>query len=170
MMAGGSVSVLGSFSPVAEFEHLVRDRLGGTVASQVVRRAPRLVCIAGDFTRYDVYAVRERRRSIDLVRYWFFGKELCGLETVASVMGRNVHRAAGRRCMGGHLSGLGRGGALAEPAVVMDEVLLGLGEGSNRVRRKQYFVQVAGQSELRTHPARPRAGGYTRAPSSPPLR
>lgn len=29
--------------------------------------APRLVCVAGDFTRYDAHAVREHRRSIDLV-------------------------------------------------------------------------------------------------------
>lgn len=52
----------------AEFEHLVRDRLGVTAASQVLWSGPRLICIAGDFTRYDVHAVREHRRSIDQVR------------------------------------------------------------------------------------------------------
>ncbi|CAM5658563.1 hypothetical protein SGRIM119S_02574 [Streptomyces griseorubiginosus] len=41
----------------AEFEHLVRDRLGVTAASQVLWSGPRLICIAGDFTRYDVHAV-----------------------------------------------------------------------------------------------------------------
>jgi hypothetical protein len=53
----------------AEFEHLVRDRLGGVAAAQVVWSGPRLIFIGGDFTRYDVHAVREHRRSIDLVRY-----------------------------------------------------------------------------------------------------
>ncbi len=49
-------------------ERLVRDRLGVTAASQVLWSGPHLICIAGDFTRYDVHAVREHRRSIDLVR------------------------------------------------------------------------------------------------------
>jgi hypothetical protein len=41
----------------AEIEHLVRDRLGMRAASQVLWSSPRLICIAGDFTRYDVHAV-----------------------------------------------------------------------------------------------------------------
>jgi RecB family endonuclease NucS len=49
-----------------EFEHLVRGRLGATSATHVLWSSPRLICIAGDFTRYDVHAVREHRRSIDL--------------------------------------------------------------------------------------------------------
>lgn len=56
--------------------------------------APRLICVAGDFTRYDAHAVREHRRSIDLVRHRYFGNDLIGLETVASVAG---HAATGRR-------------------------------------------------------------------------
>lgn len=71
----------------AEFEQLVRDWLGVTAASQVLWSGPRLICITGDFTRYDVHAVREHRRSIDLVRYRLFGSDLLGLETVASVSG-----------------------------------------------------------------------------------
>jgi hypothetical protein len=34
-----------------------------------------------------VHAVREHRGSIDLVRYRLFGRDLLGLETVASVSG-----------------------------------------------------------------------------------
>lgn len=79
----------------AEFEHLVRDRLGVTAAPQVLWSSPRLICAAGDFTRYDVHAVREHRRSIDLVRYRFFGSDLFGLETVASVSG-GMQRRRGR--------------------------------------------------------------------------
>ncbi|ATL32254.1 Transporter [Streptomyces formicae] len=69
------------------FQNLVRDRLGATAASQILWSAPRLVCVAGDFTRYDARAVREHRRSIDLVRYRYFGNDHFVLETVASVSG-----------------------------------------------------------------------------------
>jgi predicted transport protein len=122
----------------AEFQHLVRDRLGVTTAAQVLWSAPRLICVASDFTRYDVHAVREHRRSIDLVRYRFFGKDLLGLETVASVTGRTPapkqvrQRAAGLPPVRGH------SGVLAELAEAVDEVLLGLGDGVSRVQRKQY--------------------------------
>ncbi len=82
----------------AEFEHLVQGWLGAPAAAQVLWSSPRLICIAGDFTRYDVHAVREHRRSIDLVRYRLFGRDLLGLETVASVSGRSpaVRRARGQ--------------------------------------------------------------------------
>lgn len=52
---------------------LVRDRLGTAAASQILWSAPRLICVAGDFTRYDAHAVRQHRRSIDLVRYRYYG-------------------------------------------------------------------------------------------------
>ncbi|MFF3125901.1 transporter [Streptomyces sp. NPDC057908] len=121
----------------AEFEHLVRDRLGATSASQVLWTAPRLVCIAGDFTRYDVHAVREHRRSIDLVRYRLFGDDLLGLETVASVSGGTPVARRARRQAAGPVAVGGQSASLVELAYAVDEVLLGLG-GVNRVQRKQY--------------------------------
>lgn len=47
----------------AEFEGLVRGRLGAPAASQVLWSGPQLICVAGDFTRYDMHAVREHRRD-----------------------------------------------------------------------------------------------------------
>jgi predicted transport protein len=120
------------------FRNLVRDRLGVSAASQVLWSAPRLICVAGDFTRYDVHAVREHRRSIDLVRYRFFGKDLVGLETVASVTGRTPAAKRVRRRAAGLAPVRGQSGALAELAEAVDEVLLGLGDGVSRVQRKQY--------------------------------
>ncbi|WP_420719773.1 DUF5655 domain-containing protein [Streptomyces sp. NRRL WC-3618] len=117
------------------FRNLVRDRLGVSAASQVLWSAPRLICVAGDFTRYDGHAVREHRRSIDLVRYRLFGKDLIGLETVASVTGRTPAARRVRRSAAGLPPARGQGGALAE---AVDEVLLGLGDGVSRVQRKQY--------------------------------
>ncbi|MEU1820825.1 MULTISPECIES: hypothetical protein [Streptomyces] len=58
---------------------------------------PRLICLAEDFTRYDVHAIGEIQRTIDLVRYRYFGNDLLALESVPSVTGRGVrlrHRQA----------------------------------------------------------------------------
>ncbi|NEB89035.1 DUF91 domain-containing protein [Streptomyces anulatus] len=121
-----------------EFEHLVRGRLGATAASQILWSGPRLICIAGDYTRYDVHAVREHRRSIDLVRYRLFGSDLLGLETVASVSGGvPVSRRTKRPSIAQAASDV-RGAAMAELATAVDEALLGLGDGVNRVERKTY--------------------------------
>ncbi|TFI24997.1 DUF5655 domain-containing protein [Streptomyces sp. 4R-3d] len=122
----------------AEFEHLVRDQLGSTAASQVLWSGPRLICIAGDFTRYDAHAVREHRRSIDLVRYRFFGSDLIGLETVASVSGgMRVIRRARRQAVVRAAADV-QGASMVELADRVDEALLGLGDAVNRVEHKQY--------------------------------
>ncbi|MBZ6230267.1 DUF5655 domain-containing protein [Streptomyces olivaceus] len=122
----------------AEFEYLVRDRLGVTSASQVLWSGPRLICIAGDFTRYDVHAVREHRRSIDLVRYRLFGSDLLGLETVASASGgMQVARRARRQPVARAAADV-QDAAMRKLAGAVDEVLLGLGDGVNRVERKTY--------------------------------
>ncbi|MEV5985519.1 DUF5655 domain-containing protein [Streptomyces sp. NPDC052051] len=120
------------------FRNLVRDRLGLPAASQILWSAPRLICVAGDFTRYDAHAVREHRRSIDLVRYRYFGSDLIGLETVASVTGHAATVGRLSRRTAGIPSACDQGGALAQLAEAVDETLLGLGDGVTRVQRKQY--------------------------------
>ncbi|MGD3111336.1 DUF5655 domain-containing protein [Streptomyces sp. YGL11-2] len=120
------------------FRNLVRDRLGATAASQVVWSSPRLICVAGDFTRYDAHAVREHRRSIDLVRYRYFGSDHIGLETVASVAGHSATAKRVRRRAASLPPDRRQDGALAELAEATDEVLLGLGHDITRVQRQQY--------------------------------
>ncbi|MEU6965682.1 DUF5655 domain-containing protein [Streptomyces chrestomyceticus] len=123
----------------AEFGHLVRERLGAAAASQVRWSAPRLICVAGDFTRYDVHAVREHRRSIDLVRYRFYGERLVGLETVASVTGQTAGSgAARRRRMAERTRGHLAQGAMAELAAAVDETLLGLGQDITKTENRLY--------------------------------
>ncbi len=68
----------------AEFELLVLKRFGGSVADLIDWSAPRLICIAGDFTRYDSHAVEQMDRNIELVRYRQFGDELLLFELVNS--------------------------------------------------------------------------------------
>lgn len=120
------------------FEGLVRDRLGATAAAQVLWSVPRLICVAGDFTRYDAHAVREHRRSIDLVRYRYFGSDHFGLETVASVTGHSAEAKRVRRRAPGAQPVRQQGGAMTELAAAVDEVLVGLGDGVTRIQRKQY--------------------------------
>lgn len=122
----------------AEFERLVRDRFGATATSQIRWGGPRLICVAGDFTRYDVHAVREHRRSIDLVRYRLFGADLFGLETVASVSGGvQVTGRVRRQAVAQAADGI-KGAAMLELAGAVDEALLGLGDGVKRVELKTY--------------------------------
>jgi predicted transport protein len=65
-----------------EFQWLVMERLGQDVASSVDWSAPRLLCIAGDFTRYDEHAVKQIARNIELIRYRKFGDDLLMIELV----------------------------------------------------------------------------------------
>ncbi|MFK4067030.1 transporter [Streptomyces sp. NPDC029674] len=115
-----------------------RLRLGATAASQILWSTPRLICVAGDFTRYDAHAVREHRRSIDLARCRYFGSDHFGLETVASVTGHSTQAKRVRRRAAGAPPVRKQGGAMAELAQAVDEVLIGLGGGVTRVQRKQY--------------------------------
>lgn len=66
----------------AEFQLLVMQQLGGEEANAIDWSAPRLLCIAGGFTRYDEYAVQQMNRNIELIRYKRFGEELLMLELV----------------------------------------------------------------------------------------
>jgi len=66
----------------AEFKLLVMEVLGKQASEHIDWSAPRLVCIAADFTRYDAHAVQQIDRSIELIRYRRFGEDLLLLELV----------------------------------------------------------------------------------------
>lgn len=65
-----------------DFRWLVMERFGTDVAKVVEWSAPRLLCISGDFTNYDQYAVRQIKRNIELIRYRHYGDDLLLLELV----------------------------------------------------------------------------------------
>jgi predicted transport protein len=67
-----------------EFQWLVLEKLGPDVAKNVDWSAPRLLCIAGDFTKYDEHAVKQIARNIELIRYRRFGDDLLMMELVHS--------------------------------------------------------------------------------------
>jgi len=64
----------------AEFKLLVMDKLGRQ--AEVDWSNPRLICIAGNFTRYDEHAVRHINRNIELVRYRRYDEGFLLLELV----------------------------------------------------------------------------------------
>lgn len=66
----------------AEFKLLVMEKLGKPVADTIEWTAPRLLCVAGDFNRFDEHAVAQMNRNIELIRYRRFGEELLLLELV----------------------------------------------------------------------------------------
>jgi predicted transport protein len=67
-----------------DFTWLVMERCGKDDAAKVEWSAPRLVCIAGDFTRYDEHAVKQISRNIELIRYRRFDDDLLLLDLVTS--------------------------------------------------------------------------------------
>jgi len=66
----------------AEFKLLVLDRLGKDQADAIEWGTPRLLCIAGDFTKFDAHAVAQINRSIELIRYRRYGNALLLFELV----------------------------------------------------------------------------------------
>jgi predicted transport protein len=66
----------------ADFELLVRDRLGRDVATSIDWKNPRLICVAEDFTKFDAHAVQQIDRNISLFRYKQFDPDLILFELV----------------------------------------------------------------------------------------
>src|ERR1700688_946849 len=65
-----------------EFTLQVMKSLGQEWVDKIDWSGPRLLCIAGDFTRYDEYAVLQIPRNIELLRYRRYGGDLLLLELV----------------------------------------------------------------------------------------
>jgi predicted transport protein len=76
-----------------EFEWLVMERYGKDEAAKVEWSAPRLICIAGDFTRYDEHAVNQISRNIELIRYRRFGEDLLLLDLATTTAAGKTVRA-----------------------------------------------------------------------------
>lgn len=68
----------------ADFELLVMKTLGKEFSDKLDWTMPRLICIAGDFTKYDEYAVKQINRNIDLIRYKKFGDDLLLFDLIKS--------------------------------------------------------------------------------------
>ncbi|WP_417783989.1 DUF5655 domain-containing protein [Terasakiella pusilla] len=76
-----------------DFEWLVMETYGKEVAESVEWSAPRLLCIAGDFTKYDGHAVKQMNRNIELIRYRHYENDLLLLDLVNAASSNQGHAA-----------------------------------------------------------------------------
>lgn len=67
----------------AEFEKLVSDKLGADAVEKVDWSAPRVICIAETYTKFDRHAVLQMGREIELVEYTYYPDGYLALDLVA---------------------------------------------------------------------------------------
>jgi predicted transport protein len=80
----------------AEFTLLVQKHCGHGESEKIDWPGARLLCIAGEFTKYDEHAVSQINRNIELLRYRRYGDGLLLLELVNARQGEIVEtKAAG---------------------------------------------------------------------------
>jgi predicted transport protein len=77
-----------------DFQWLVLEKLGKEDADAVDWSAPRLICIAGDFNRYDDHAVKQIQRNIELIRYRRFGTDLFMLDLLVATSAKRASSTA----------------------------------------------------------------------------
>jgi predicted transport protein len=119
----------------AEFKLLVLDKLGATAADAIDWSAPRVVCIAADFTKYDGHAVQQIGRNIELIRYRRFGDDLLLLESANAGGDNGAKSTPGRPTK----SVSGKPGALVPPTMEPTS-------GKNTGPDKSYAELLAGLS------------------------
>lgn len=68
----------------AEFKLKVMEIIDTKVANNIEWSNPRLICIAGDFTRYDVHAIQQINSNIELLRYQKYEDDLLLLDLVSA--------------------------------------------------------------------------------------
>jgi hypothetical protein len=75
------------------FEQLVLNQFGADMAGSIEWTSPRLICIAGDFAKFDKLAVEEMKSDVALIRYRLYGSDLLLLELVYVANGQSVQRS-----------------------------------------------------------------------------
>ncbi|MGE1163658.1 DUF5655 domain-containing protein [Peribacillus simplex] len=75
----------------AEFELMVMRKYGQSVSDAIDWSSPRLLCIAGGFTKYDEHAVEQINRNIELYVYKHYADGLLLLDLVNATTAQTVH-------------------------------------------------------------------------------
>ncbi|KMK77964.1 DUF5655 domain-containing protein [Alkalihalobacillus pseudalcaliphilus] len=75
----------------AEFELMTLRKYGETVADSIDWSSPRLLCIAGGFTKYDQHAVQQINRNIELYQYKHYNAGFVLLDLVNATTAQTVH-------------------------------------------------------------------------------
>ena len=140
----------------ADFELLVKKRMGDEAAEDVNWTAPRLICIAGSYSHYDKHAVKQMDRNIELIQYERFGEDLMVLHQLTATTAKTTQTTrAGSRTTGSRTTGttgIRRPGhqkenkqALAEASTDLQEryqrltdFLLDIGDDVQEIKLKYY--------------------------------
>lgn len=72
------------------FKVLVIEKLGLEKADDIDWSMPRVICIAGDFTKYDESAIKQMNHNITLIRYKKFGDDLLMFEQLNESTAANL--------------------------------------------------------------------------------
>ncbi|MCF7673717.1 MAG: DUF5655 domain-containing protein [Akkermansiaceae bacterium] len=91
-----------------DFELLVTKKIGADKATNIDWTSPRLLCIAGDFSKYDLHAVGQMQRNIELIRYARYGDDLLALDLINRTTAPTPGNGGG--------TGSGTGGGVAPKA------------------------------------------------------
>lgn len=75
----------------AEFELMTLRKYGGDIADNIDWSSPRLLCIAGSFTKYDEHAVQQINRNIELYQYKHYREGFLLLDLVNATTAQTIH-------------------------------------------------------------------------------
>ena len=120
----------------AEFKLLVLEKLGEK--EEIDWSAPRLLCIAGDFTKYDEHAVQQINRNIELIRYRKFGEDLLLLDLVNATSAQISPSIRGVKTVSDHLVQADKD--QKDRFESLKDFLTGLGDDAQMKTLKHYFA------------------------------
>ena len=72
------------------FELLVLKKLGTKVADSIDWAMPRVICIAGDFNKYDCGAIKRVKGNVSLIRYRKYNEEILMFELLNTNTVKNI--------------------------------------------------------------------------------
>ncbi|MGE7920029.1 DUF5655 domain-containing protein [Viridibacillus sp. NPDC093762] len=75
----------------AEFELMTLRKFGQSIADNIDWSSPRLLCIAGNFTKYDEHAVIQINRNIELYQYKHYADGFLMLDLVNATTAQTVY-------------------------------------------------------------------------------
>jgi len=120
----------------AEFKLLVLEKLGEK--EEIDWSAPRLLCIARGFTKYDEHAVQQINRNIELIRYGKFGEDLLLLDLVNASSAQNGPSIKGVKTVSDHLAQADSD--QKDLFEALKDFLIALGDGVQMKTLKHYFA------------------------------
>lgn len=140
-----------------EFQLLVQRRLGADLANAIDWDGIRLVCIAGDYAKYDLHAVRHVNKNIEFVTYRHYGDLLLldyvagenglktGLQKSANMASNSLASASDSDGDPYHQQSMEYRLSKADSRVrelfsAVDVRLRVLGDDVNLVKKKQYYA------------------------------